>query len=170
MGDIGPKTYDRVCELILRLKGNMLARIFGNEHQGTFQYILDNYYRLAWDRKQEFMGYEMEWDSPEYSRLYDSDFSFETGSAQKRLQQYQDICFAYDAIENSVDEALRPALFEMLGYSTHSAFQMNRKFLYAQANHETGNTTYAYPFNHRPWADSSKNNIPIEDVIDDRHR
>ena len=25
LGDIGPKTYDRVCELILRLKGNMLA-------------------------------------------------------------------------------------------------------------------------------------------------
>ena len=25
LGDIGPKTYDRICELILRLKGNMLA-------------------------------------------------------------------------------------------------------------------------------------------------
>ena len=25
LGDIGPKTYDKVCELILRLKGNMLA-------------------------------------------------------------------------------------------------------------------------------------------------
>ena len=24
LGDIGPKTYDRVCELLLRLKGNML--------------------------------------------------------------------------------------------------------------------------------------------------
>ena len=25
LGDIGPKTYAKVCELILRLKGNMLA-------------------------------------------------------------------------------------------------------------------------------------------------
>ena len=25
LGDIGPKTYARVCELLLRLKGNMLA-------------------------------------------------------------------------------------------------------------------------------------------------
>ena len=25
MGDIGPKTYAKVCELILRMKGNMLA-------------------------------------------------------------------------------------------------------------------------------------------------
>ena len=108
-----------------------------------FQFILDNYYRLAWDRKPEFMGYEMEWDTPEYSRLYDTDFSFQTGTAQKRLTDYQDICFAYDAIEQELSPELRPALFEMLGYAVHSAYQMNRKFLYAQANHETGNVLFA---------------------------
>lgn len=120
-----------------------LAGVFGEEHLATFQYILDHYYRLAWDRKPEFMGYEMEWDDPQYSRLYDTDFSFETGTAQKRLVEYQDICFAYDGIERSVKPELQPALFEMLGYSVHSAYQMNRKFLYAQANHETGNPAFA---------------------------
>ena len=108
-----------------------------------FQYILDNYYRLAWDRKPEFMGYEYEWDSQENDRLHDTDFSFETGTAQKRLMDYQDICDAYDAIERAVGPELRPALFEMLGYAVHSACQMNRKFLYAQRNHETGSAVYA---------------------------
>ncbi len=120
-----------------------LAKVFGEKHLQAFQFILDNYYRLAWDRKPEFMGYEMEWDSPEYSRLYDTDFSFQTGSAQKRLTDYQDICFSYDAIEHELMPELRPALFEMLGYAVHSAYQMNRKYLYAQANHETGNILYA---------------------------
>ena len=120
-----------------------LAGVFGEEYLASFQFILDNYYRLAWDRKPEFMGYEMEWDSPEYSRIYDTDFSFRTGSAQKRLTDYQDICFAYDAIEAGLPPEQRPALFEMLGYPLHSAYQMNRKFLYAQANHETGNPSYA---------------------------
>jgi hypothetical protein len=120
-----------------------LAKVFGEKHLPTFQYILDNYYRLAWDRKPEFMGYEMEWDTPEYSRLYDTDFSFQTGTAQKRLTDYQDICFAYDAIERQLKPEQRPALFEMLGYAVHSAYQMNRKYLYAQANHETGNVLYA---------------------------
>ena len=120
-----------------------LAKVFGQQHQESFQYILDNYYRLAWDRKPEFMGYEMEWDTPEYARLYDTDFSFETGTAQKRLVDYQNICFAYDAIEQALAPEQRPALFEMLGYAVHSAYQMNRKFLYAQANHETGNVLYA---------------------------
>ncbi len=120
-----------------------LAKVFGGKYLRQFQFILDHYYRLAWDRKPEFMGYEMEWDAPEYARLYDTDFSFQTGTAQKRLVDYQNICFAYDAIENEVAPALRPALFEMLGYSVHSAYQMNRKFLFAQANHETGNLSYA---------------------------
>jgi len=120
-----------------------LAKVFGEKYLPTFQFILDNYYRLAWNRKPEFMGYEMEWDTPEYARLYDTDFSFQTGTAQKRLMDYQDICFAYDAIERELSLELRPALFEMLGYAVHSAYQMNRKYLYAQANHETGNMLYA---------------------------
>ena len=126
-----------------KYQAEWLARVFGNQYRESFQFILDNYYRLAWDRKPEFMGYEMEWDEPEYSRLHDTDFSFETGTAQKRLVCYQDICNAYDAIEREVDSNLRPALFEILGYAVHSAYQMNRKFLYAQANHETGNQEFA---------------------------
>ncbi len=120
-----------------------LAKVFGGKYLPAFQFILDHYYRLAWDRKPEFMGYEMEWDTPEYARLYDTDFSFQTGTAQKRLVEYQDICFAYDAVERGISPELRPALFEMLGYSVHSSYQMNRKFLYAQANHETGSISYA---------------------------
>lgn len=136
--DFSGYTYDNVN----KVQAEWLAKVFGDEHLTDFQFILDQYYRLAWDRKPEFMGYEMEWDTPQFSRLYDSDFSFESGSAQKRLTEYQEICNLYDVIENSVDEALRPALFEMLGYSVHSAYQMNRKFLYAQANHETGRYSY----------------------------
>ena len=89
------------------------------------------------------MGYEYEWDSQENNRLHDTDFSFETGTAQRRLMDYQDICDAYDAIERAVSPEQRPALFEMLGYAVHSAYQMNRKFLYGQRNHETGSAVYA---------------------------
>ena len=134
--DLKKFSYDNVNNY----QAAFLTRLFGNH---DFQYILDNYYQLAWNRKPEFMGYEMEWDTPEYSRFYDTDFSFQTGTAQKRLTTYQDICFAYDAIERQLKPEQRPALFEMLGYAVHSAYQMNRKFLYAQANHETGNMLYA---------------------------
>ena len=135
-------SYDNVN----RYQAEWLARMFTSHSSlltSHFQYILDNYYRLAWDRKPEFMGYEMEWDSKENNRLHDTDFSFETGTAQKRLLDYENICEAYDMIERNIEPEQRPALFEMLGYAVHSAYQMNRKFLYAQRNHETGSTVYA---------------------------
>ena len=139
-----------------------LASVFGEKYEKQFQNILDHYYRLAWDRKPEYMGYEFEWDSEENSRLHDTDFSFETGTAQKRLVEYQNICFDYETIEREVSENLRPALFELLGYSVLSAYQMNRKFLYAQANHETGEASYA--------AQSRDANKQLQNLIDRYHR
>ncbi len=126
-----------------RYQAQWLANIYGEQFKDDFQFVLDNYYRLAWDRKPEFMGYEMEWDSNENNRLHDTDFSFETGSAQKRLSDYDDIVKAYTYIYNNVESGLRPSLFEMLGYAVLSANQMNRKYLFAQRNHETGNQFYA---------------------------
>lgn len=126
-----------------RYQAQWLGTVFGEKLTNDFQFVLDNYYRLAWDRKPEYMGYEMEWDSKENNRLHDTDFSFATGSAQKRLSDYEDICRGYKRISKSVDPSLRPALFEMLGYSVLSSYQMNRKFLYAQRNHETGSSIYA---------------------------
>ena len=140
--NFGAFSYDNVN----RYQAEWLARTFTSHSSlltSHFQYILDNYYRLAWDRKPEFMGYEMEWDSKENNRLHDTDFSFETGTAQKRLLDYENICEAYDMIERNIEPEQRPALFEMLGYAVQSAYQMNRKFLYAQRNHETGSTVYA---------------------------
>ena len=120
---------------------NMTSRL--PELTTQFQFILDNYYRLAWDRKPEFMGYEFEWSGDALDALHDTDFSFETGTAQKRLVNYENICEAYDMIERNINPEQRPAIFEMLGYAVHSAYQMNRKFLYAQRNHETGSAVYA---------------------------
>jgi len=137
--DFSKFSYDNVNDY----QATWLAGIYGEEFRRDFQYILDNYYRLAWDRKPEFMGYEMEWDSEENNRLHDTDFSFLDGSAQKRLVDYQNVCFAYRSIYDNVAADMRPSLFEMLGYGVLSAYQMNRKFLYAQANHETGNKSYA---------------------------
>lgn len=120
-----------------------LASIYGEKYLERFQYILDNYYRLAWDRKPEFMGYEREWDRGDYNNLHDTDFSFETGAAQLRLKTYKDIADECDALLRELPYRFRPSFFEMLGYSVKSAYQINRKFLMAQRNHETGDMKYA---------------------------
>ncbi len=126
-----------------RYQAEWLASVFGEKYQMRFQHILDTYYRLAWDRKPEFMGYEREWDKGDYNNLHDTDFSFETGTAQKRLSDYQDISDECQALMSELPYDLKAPFFEMLGYSVKSAFQINRKFLMAQRNHETGNMEYA---------------------------
>ena len=132
-------SYDNVN----RYQAKWLASLFGEEYQTRFQYILDTYYRLAWDRKPEFMGYEREWDRGDYNNLHDTDFSFESGTAQKRLNDYKTISDECHALMEELSGEMKIPFFEMLGYSVKSAFQINRKFLMAQRNHETGNMEYA---------------------------
>ena len=137
--DLQKFSYDNVNQY----QAQWLTSVFGKAYQKRFQHILDEYYRLAWDRKPEFMGYEREWDKKEYNDLHDTDFSFETGTAQQRLNAYREISDACQALMDDLPEALKAPCFEVLGYAVLSAYQINRKFLMAQRNHETGNMEYA---------------------------
>ncbi len=114
-----------------------LASIFGTKYEKEFKYILDNYYRLAWSRKPEFMGFECEWDDAAHTGLRDTDFSFDNyNEARQRLADYRRISDMADSITDSLDPQLKNAFFEMLAFPVKGAYQMNRKFLMAQLNHE----------------------------------
>lgn len=126
-------------ETVNQHQAKWLSELFGKQYQDEFQQILDNYYRLAWKRKPEYMGYEIEWDSQENDRLHDSDFSFKDGSAQQRLKEYENLANEVEAIMEALPEQQKTAFFQLLGFSVKAANFMNRKFLFAQHNHETGN-------------------------------
>lgn len=118
-----------------------LASMFGKNRKKDFQQLLDTYYRLAWERKPEYMGYEMEWDSEENNRLHDTDFS--TAERKERLKAYEAISDLCDAIEAGLPREQQTAFFEVIGFAVKSACQMNRKFLLAHDNHETGSRNAA---------------------------
>jgi hypothetical protein len=116
---------------------HFLAGIFGSGYEKEFQEILDQYYRLAWSRKPEFMGWEREWDSPEYTGLSVTDFSYTNyNDAQQRLADYQHISDQVKAIMLQLPEIYRPAFYEMLAYPVMGSYQMNRKFLMTHLNKE----------------------------------
>lgn len=115
----------------------MLARIFGQKYHSDFQYLLDRHYQLAWSRKPEFMGWEREWDKPEYTGLKDTEYSFDNyNEAQQRLAGYKQISDLAADIATDLKEPLRASFFEMVEYPVKAEYQMNRKFLMAQLNHE----------------------------------
>lgn len=122
---------------INRDQSRFLSHTFGAKHEKSFQYILDNYYRLAWSRKPEFMGWEREWDAPQYKELMNTEFSFRNyNDAQQRLADYKQISDLTEKISKELPKHVRPAFFELLAYPVQGAYQMNRKFLLAQLHNE----------------------------------
>lgn len=108
-----------------------------SENSSNFQLLLDGYYRLAWSRKPEFMGWEYEWDKNGRDQLRDTEFSFSNfDEAQQRLTDYQSLSDMADSIGRTVPPHLQAAYFELVEYPVKGAFQMNRKHLMAQLNHE----------------------------------
>ena len=114
-----------------------LAKTFGEEYKEAFQSILNDYYRLAWSRKPEFMGWEYQWDDKAHTGLKPTEFSFSYyDEAQRRLADYQRISDEAERLSSMIDSEAVPAFFELLQFPVQGAYQMNRKFLMAQLNQE----------------------------------
>ena len=133
-------------DTVNRHQTDLLTRLFGNHKvqsskffakrsgkaERKVQSLLDTYYRLAWSRKPEFMGWEFEWDDEAHTGLKPTEYSFlNYDEAQHRLADYQRIS---DEAERLSDGSA--AWFEMVQFPVQAAYQMNRKFLMAQLNHE----------------------------------
>ncbi len=122
---------------INRHQSDFLASIYGQEYRSEFQHLLDEYYRLAWSRKPEFMGWERQQTYIDHPVRSDTDFSFcNYSEAQWRLSDYRDLSDKADSLLRCLPEEYRPSFFEFIGYPAKGACQMNRKFLLAQLNHE----------------------------------
>ena len=159
--------YD--IESINQHQAQYMASLFGAEYEANFQTLLDEYYRLAWSRKPEYMGWEREWDAiPARELTGPSDFSFDNyNDARQRLADYTRLSDEVARICLELPEELRPAFFEMFAYPVMAANQMNRKFLFAQLNKEEldkGNTAGAN------WAAlESSNAHAIIEYLNDRY-
>ena len=111
-------------------QAEILADFFGADKKENFQALLSEYYRLAWARKPEYMGFEYEWDDPQHSGLKPTDFSIDNyDEFQLRLADYQKIS---DLVEKLDDHSA--AYYELVKFPVQAAYQMNRKFLMAHLN------------------------------------
>ena len=128
-------------EMVNCHQAEFLARTFAVSlcSGGTIscQTILDDYYRLAWSRKPEYMGWEYQWDDKAHTGLKPTEYSFQHyDEAQRRLSDYQRISDEVERLSAMLDKEFVPAFFELLQFPVQGAYQMNRKFLMAQLNQE----------------------------------
>ena len=104
----GTNTYD--------LLGKQITRDFGAANATEITSIMEEYYRLNFQRKPEHMGF-----AP--GNLFTVD------EAAQRLEAWQKLSARADAVENNLPPESHDAFFELVGYPVHSSALANEKFL-----------------------------------------
>jgi len=144
VGDIKPTEYNTEFFLDLAWDINSInslsitdhlraycARDFGAENAERIANIMQEYYRLAFLRKPEFMG----WSQTEpTTRTHLSEFSSfaSNNELQGRIDAYQQLVDKVDQLKQSITSNSLDAFFQLVEYPVKGAALMNYKFLYAQ--------------------------------------
>ncbi|MCD8318114.1 MAG: glycosyl hydrolase 115 family protein [Paraprevotella sp.] len=145
VGDIKPAEYQ--IELFLDMAWNIekvekegvtghingsLTREFGQEIGQKLCPIMQEYYRLAYIHKPEFMGNTRveESNREKYGTVNDLPWSVET--IDKRLEDYKQLSNKVEEIWKTIPTDRSNAYFQLVKYPVQASDQMNRKLLYAQ--------------------------------------
>lgn len=146
VGDIKPSEY--LTELFLDMAWNInsiknneqglnehlekwLVREFGKTRAVDLVKIMNEYYRLAYIRKPEFMGNTRteERDSI-YKQVKDLPWSEE--ELKVRLKQYTALSTLVNELSKSIDADKKDSWFQLVEYPLKAAAEMNKKHIYAQ--------------------------------------
>ena len=107
------------------------TREFGNQSSEEISDILQEYYRLAFLRKPEFMG----WSQTEPStatRITEFSTNPDNNEVRRRIDAYSELIKKVDLIKSTIPEGRLDAYFQLIEYPIKGAALMNHKFLYAQ--------------------------------------
>lgn len=144
VGDIKPAEYQ--VELFLDMAWNLegvskegviahqrrfLEREFGTEIGGTLHPVLQEFYRLAYIRKPEFLGHtRTEEKNPDYKVISDLPWSEE--EIEERLAAYKGLSDKVEQLWSAIPDEKKDAYFQLVKYPVQAATQMNNKLLSAQ--------------------------------------
>jgi hypothetical protein len=100
---------------------------FGPEHGAETAAIMQGFYRLAWERRPEFMG----WSETEPTRPTRGTEYVRTGGeeAEQRLAQYRDLAARAEALSLRLPAHLRDAFFQLVLYPVRAAANLNTRIL-----------------------------------------
>ena len=108
-----------------------LVREFGTKYADELLPLMDEYYRLAYIRKPEFMGNtRTEEKDPAYKVV--SDFPWSKREIETRIQDYIRISDKIVDLSKRVPTEKALVWFQLVEYPVRGAAEMNKKHLYAQ--------------------------------------
>jgi hypothetical protein len=154
VGDIKPGEY--LTELFLDMAWNIdsiednkqgldqhlktwLTREFGQPYAADLLAVMNEYYRLAYIRKPEFMGNtRTEETDPKFKEVIDLPWSEQ--EIKNRIADYDRIAEKVVQLSKAIPADKQNAWFELIEYPVRGAAELNKKLLYAQlARHGRAN-------------------------------
>lgn len=110
---------------------NFFAREFGDELAPQLVEVMNEYYRLAWIRKPEFMGNTRTEESNPAWRIV-SDLPWSESYIRNRISEYKQLEDKVNKISASIPEDKKDTWFQLVEYPVRGAAHMNFKHLYGQ--------------------------------------
>lgn len=108
-----------------------LSREFGRENADDLLQVMNEYYRLAYIRKPEFMGNtRTEESDPEYKVV--SDLPWSKHYIENRIHEYQQISDKVKHLAANIPLEKQASWFELIEYPVLASAEMNFKHLYGQ--------------------------------------
>ncbi|MBS2098076.1 glycosyl hydrolase 115 family protein [Carboxylicivirga linearis] len=148
VGDIKPNEYNMELFLDMAWDINSVTestihnhlkayceREFGNKNGQKIAGVLEEYYRLAFLRRPEFMGWsQTEPTTP--THLSDFSSTANNNELMRRIECYATLTEIIDEVKSKISEEKKDAFFQLVEYPVKSTSWMNRKFLFAQLAEE----------------------------------
>lgn len=122
---------------VATLHGDWLASIFGSGHREELRAIMDEYYRLSFTSKPEYMGWGFEWNTRHGKQeiVTDTDYSFANyREADRRLEDYAALGARSQQLYDMLSEEAKAAYFQLVHYPVRGCEEMNTFLLLAQKN------------------------------------
>lgn len=115
-----------------------LCGMLGNQYRNEYQDVVNSFYKLAFARKPEFMGWGYQWTTDKHGRERNTDTDFSLTNYREvdnRLSEYRRIGSTVEKILNSMsDEKQKTCFYQTLYYPVKGCELLNRMILDGQRN------------------------------------
>lgn len=132
--DIDSFNFERVANY----RTEWLCGMLGDQYRNEYQDVVNSFYKLAFARKPEFMGWGYQWTTDKHGRERNTDTDFSLTNYREvdnRLSEYRRIGSTVEKILNSMsDEKQKACFYQTLYYPVKGCELLNRMILDGQRN------------------------------------
>ena len=131
--DIDSFNFDRAATY----RTEWLCGMLGDEYRNEYQDVINSFYKLAFARRPEFMGWGYQWATDKHGRERNTDTDFSLANYREvdsRLSEYRRIGSITEKILNKLPEEKKACFYQSLYYPVKGCELLNRMILDGQRN------------------------------------